>query len=472
LYSFISRDEAQKIHYAAMEVLNKTGVLVDDPNVMELLKDAGAHVDVEKRIARIPEYVVKEGIRKAPGSFVLHSRGKHRYRIGEERMYTATGGGALTMLDLRTGEHRPSVMSDIEETCRLVDALENIDIYEPLVYPHDIGKDSVDVLAVDAVLRNTSKPYRVLTHEHKYLKTVIEMAAIVAGGMEELEKKPIFVGGGSTTSPLRLGLDELEVTRMLAEHRIPNVIMPCPISGVTSPISVAGTLVILIAEVLSMVLVAELTNPGTPMVVGPATSIMDMRTSTASMGSPEGTLAAMAFTEMAHFYHLPSWVPVCATDALVPDAQAGYESAWTSLFPFLGRASVGLGAGMMNAAIAVSCEKLVMDNEILGAMRRITRGIDFSERSLALDVIETVGPAGNFLAQRHTKELLRQEQWLPRVSNRSGLQEWKKKSLDLWKKSAEEALKILSTHQPEPIEREKEKALSNYVKQYERNVTT
>ncbi len=155
------------------------------------------------------------------------------------------------MLDLRTGEHRPSTKKDVEETSRLTDGLENIDIIEPMVFLHDVDTRTLDVHAAEAVFRNTSKPCRLLTHESKYLMPVIELAAIVTGGMEELEKNPIFCGGVSSTSPLMLKSDEIAVTRKLAEHRIPNVIMPCPISGVSAPISVAGTLVILNTEMLS-----------------------------------------------------------------------------------------------------------------------------------------------------------------------------------------------------------------------------
>jgi trimethylamine--corrinoid protein Co-methyltransferase len=452
-----------------MEVFERIGVLVDDQDVLKLLDEAGAHVDTKKRIAKVPEYLVEEGVRKSPSTFILNSRGKHRYRVGGDKTYTSTDGGALWMLDLRTGEHRPSTKRDLEETSRLVDGLDNIDIYEPMVFLHDVDNWTLDVQATEAVFRNTSKPCRLLTHESKYLMSVIDLAAIVAGGMEELEKNPIFCGGASPTSPLMLKNDEIVVTRKLAEHSIPNAIMPCPISGTSAPISVAGTLVILNTEMLSLLLIAELTNPGTPVAVGyGGPTVVDMRNGFASMGSPQAALLTAGCIDIARRYNLPTWVTAFHTDSPVPDAQAAYESTWNSFLPLMGHASVALGAGCLNADVGASCEKLIIDNEICGGLRSIVQGIHVSERTLGLEVIESVGPGGDFLAQKHTRELFREEHWFPTISSRMNLREWQKKGQDVWSRAREEATKILTTHQPEPLEKEKVKMIAAYVKEAER----
>jgi len=465
LFAVLSRDQVEKIHVATIEILQRVGVLVDDKDALQLLADAGAQVDYRKRIARIPEELVTYGLKQVPNSFTLHSRGKHQYRIGGEREFISTGGGALWMLDLKSGRHRPSTKKDVEDTSRLVDYLDNIDIYEPMTYLHDVDASMLDIQATHAVFRNTSKPCRLLTHESKYLKAIIEMAAIVSGGIDELKKNPIFVGGASPTSPLMQKSDEITVTRMLAENSIPNAIMPCPITGASSPVSVAGTLVTVNAEVISLVLIAELTNPGTPLTIGVGgPTIIDMRNAYASMGTPQAALITAGCIDIARYYGLPTWVTAFHTDSLVPDAQAGYESTWNSFFPLMDRASVMLGAGSLNAEVVASCEKLIIDNEIVSGLRSLSHGINISDKTLGLEVIESVGPGGHFLAQKHTAELFKEEQWLSKMSSRLSLQDWQNHSRDTWQMARDEALNILSTHQPEPLETGIDQQLDEYVK--------
>ncbi len=200
--------------------------------------------------------------------------------------------------------------------------------------------------------------------------------------------------------------------------------------------------------------------------------MIDMRNGFASMRSPQTALLTAGCIDIAHCYNLPTWVTAFHTDSPVPDAQAAYESTWNSFLPLRGRASVALGAGCLNADVGASCEKLIIDNEICGGLRSIVQGINVSERTLGLEVIESVGPGGHFLAQRHTRELLKEEQWFPIISSRMNLLEWQKKGQNVWSRAREEATRILTTHQPEPLEKEKEKMIAAYVEEAERKVST
>jgi len=453
-----------------MEVLERVGVLVENDAILSLLEDAGANVDRKEKKARIPEYLVRYGLNKAPSSFVLYSRKGKKLRIGKEKTLVIPSANATWILDLETREPRPATKKDVEQTSRLSDALEHTDICAPSVLPQDVEPAIIDISAAEAMMCNTSKPYFMAPCDDIQTSYIIEMAAIISGGVTELENDPLLIGFVSPTSPLRLAVKELEITRKFVEHQLPVFIAPCPNSGATSPVSLAGTLVVMCTEYLSLTLIAELLSPGNPVVVGGALGTMDMKTANISYGSVETALMGAATAEMGHFYNLPSYAAASGTEALVPDAQAGYETAWTTLLPLMAGVDLVVSPGLLGAYTVASYEKLVMDNEILGAIKRVLQGIDISETSLAVDVIGAVGPGGHFLAQKHTREQHTKERWFPKISNRLGLYEWRKERLDLWRRAKKEAMEILRTHKPEPLEKEKEERMKSLIKEAERKM--
>ena len=465
-YEPLSRDDADRINMATMEVLERAGVLIENESVLDMLGKAGATIDRKRSIAKIPEYAIREAIQKVPQSFVLYSRKGRPIRIGGRRTVISSGAGASWLMDLTTGEPRPATKRDVVELTRLNDALEHTQLcMSPII--QDVESSLVDVHSAEAMFCNTTKPPWVCPGDGNQARIIIEMAEIVAGGLESLREKPIFLGLASPNSPLRLAHNDLDITREFTTRKLPMAIINCPNNGATSPISVAGTIVQTLAECLSLTLVAQLFNPGNPVVTGPSPPVMDMKTANSCFGAPECALVTAGSAQMMRYYGIPSYASITSSESIVIDAQTGWEIAWTAQLPMMAGINLVNGVGLIDACRGMSHEKLVIDNEVFGGLGRILSGIEVSDATLAADVIEKVGPGGHYLAQKHTKELMRGERWLPKISNRQPYQTWKETKMDMWTRARQEAIEILRTHQPEPLDREKEEAIRRLVEDAE-----
>jgi len=349
---------------------------------------------------------------------------------------------------------------------RLNDALEHIDLCMSAII-QDVTSSLVDVHSAEAMFSNTTKPPWVCPGDGEQARYIIEMASIIAGGLTELQKKPIVLGLASPNSPLRLASRDLDVMLEFVKRKLPITFINCPNNGATTPISVAGTLVVTLAECLSMVLVAELLNAGNPVVAGPSPPIMDMTTANACFGAPECALVTAGAAQLMRHYNVPSYASITSSDSNVIDTQTGYEIVWTAQLPMMAGINLVNGVTLIGSCNGTSYEKLVIDNEVFGGLKRILQGIDVSDETLAVDVIESVGPKGHFLSQKHTRQLLNRERWFPRISNRTGLHEWKKEKLDLWRRARQEAKKILATHRPEPLAKDVLERVKNLVREAE-----
>lgn len=467
MYSLLSSDEVYRIHMATMEVLERVGVLVEDNEALDLLSSAGAMVDKQKGRARIPEYLVKDACRKAPSSFDIYTRDMKKIRIGPGKTTISFGAGATYVLDLKTGDPRPATKNDVEQLARLTDAMEHIELcMSPII--QDVTRSLVDVHSAEAMMCNSTKPPWVCPGDARQARYIIEMGSAVAGGLEELQKKPIILGLASPNSPLRLASHDLQIAKEFVSRKLPITFINCPNNAATSPISIAGTIVQTLAECLSMVLVAQLMNPGNPVAAGPSPPITDMKTATACFGAPECALVTAGSAQMMRYYNIPSYASITSSDSIGIDAQTGYEIAWTAQLPMMAGINLVNGIGLIAFCEISSYEKVVIDNEVFGGLKRILRGIEVSDASLAVDAIEAVGPAGHYLSQKHTREQLPKERWFPKISNRLSIAEWKKEKADLWQRARREVLSILETHQPKPLEKEKRERIREIVNEAER----
>jgi len=469
LYSVLSSDDVYRIHMGTMEVLERVGVLVESNEILDLLENAGAKVDKEKRRARIPEYLVKEACGKAPSSFDIYTRDMERIRIGPGRTTISFGAGATYVLDLKTGDPRPATKKDVEQLTRLTDAMEHIELcMSPII--QDVTRSLVDVHSAEAMMSNSTKPPGVCPGDARQARYIIEMASAIVGGLSELQKNPIILGYASPNSPMRLASHDLQVTKEFVSRKLPITIINCPNNAATSPVSIAGTIVQTLAECLSMVLIAQLMNPGNPVAAGPSPPVTDMKTATACFGAPECALVTAGSAQMMRYYNIPSYASITSSDSIGIDAQTGYEIAWTAQLPMMAGVNLVNGIGLIGFCEISSYEKVVIDNEVFGGLKRILRGIEVSDTSLAVDAIEAVGPGGHYLSQKHTREQLPKERWFPKISNRLSIAEWKKEKVDLWQRARKEVMNILQTHQPKPLEKEKRERIRQIVNEAERAV--
>lgn len=304
-----TEDQLQAIHYATLEVLEKTGVKVHSDEALEIFDGGGATVDRKTRTVRIPPYLVEDAIRWAPRKLVLHGRNpKNDIVLEGTRVHFTNFGEAIKVYDPFTGEYRDSTKQDVAYTALIVDALDDVDVYERALCARDVNPLVAPLHQAEAFLANTSKHCVQGPENGKLAKKQFEMAAAVVGGKDKLRERPILSTLVCPTSPLQLTDHCCEVIIESARAGVPVNVLSMAMAGGSSPVTLAGTLVTHNAEVLSGIVLAELTSKGAPVIYGSSTTIMDLRTATAPVGAPETGMINAAVARLAQYYLLPSWV--------------------------------------------------------------------------------------------------------------------------------------------------------------------
>jgi trimethylamine--corrinoid protein Co-methyltransferase len=293
------------------------------------------------------------------------------------------------------------------------------------VYPNELSVEEVDVNRFGAALNRTRKHIIGGVYTVEGVRNVIRMAEIIAGSPEKLRQRPFISMVTCPISPFKL--DEMygQLTMEVARQNIPVVVPTEPLCGATAPITLAGNLVVQSVDTLAGVMLTQLANPGTPVFFGCISSITDLRDMKYLSGAIEMGLMNAAAAQMARFYQLPLYSTAGMSDSKVTDAQAGYETALTTLLVALaGGNLIHDAAGFLEFCLTASYDKLVIDNEINGMIMRAVEGITVNEETLAFDLLKKVGPGGHFVSARHTRRHMRSEQYHPQLSNRDNREKW------------------------------------------------
>ena len=441
----LNEEAIQKIHQTVMKIIEEVGFQVHSPEGLELFKGAGAKVDEEKRLVKLPREKAMELINKAPSEIILCGRDeKDDIFLGGNRVYTGTGGTALNVYSQETGEKHSATLEDLKRIAKLVDGLENIHLFLLPTYPNDLTVAQVDVNRFFAGLDNTSKHIMGGLYTIEGLNQVIKMAQTIAGSPEKLRERPIISMIACTISPLKI--DEIYGDFMItiARNGVPVVCPAEPLCGATSPVTIAGNVTMQTVDSLMGVMLTQLANPGTPVIFGSVATSTDLGNFGYLAGSIEMGLTNAASAQMAQFYKLPFYATGGMTDSKVLDAQSGYESALTVLLCALaGSNFIHDAAGLMEFALTVCFEKYVVDNEILGMVMRAVQGIEVNDDTIAYDLIKDVGPGGNFVTTKHTRRYMRKEHYQPTLSDRDSRDDWQiKGSKDTWQRAAEKVKEI------------------------------
>jgi len=462
-YKPLSDQDIHKIHDTVLRVFAEVGIEVRSAEARELFTKAGAHVDESTYLTKIPPDLVQALIKMAPSEVTLCGRdidGTSDCRIGDTRVYMGTGGTALNVQDPGSNDSRKALLEDIKNMARLVDNLDNIHFYMLNVYPHDISPDNVDVNRFGTALKYTRKHIMGGVYSLDGVRNVIRMAARIAGGMDKLQERPFISMVTCIVSPLRLDDHYSRLTIEAARNSIPVVVPAEPLCGATSPVTLAGNLVVLNVDTLAGMMLAQLANPGAPTLYGSVASIADLRTLKYLSGPVEMGLLNAAAAQMAQFYRLPYYATAGMSDSKINDSQAGYESAITNLMVALaGGNFIHDAAGFLEFCMTASYDKLIIDNEIIGMVMRAVDGIRVNDETLAFDVIKKAGPGGggHYVSSRHTRTHMRTEQYLCHLSDRSARREWRTAgALDTRARAADAAMAILErgpvTFIPENLE--------------------
>lgn len=454
---YLTHEELLSWHHQSLRVLEEVGVTIGYEPALVLLRDAGCDVSSQTGVVRIPQHVVERALALAPGRFMLGGRDPSwDIFVGGNEVHVTAGGSCVNMIDLQNGEHRPATYGDLEDIVRLQDALEYLEACPSPVSPSDIPKSGLYIKVFEGMVRNTGKHLINQAESREEVQDHIDILEAAIGSREQVLKRNLVSFVCCFKSPLIYGNTNCEVLFECARHGLPILVETDPISGATAPVNLAGLLVQQNAELLFAITLAQLVNPGTPVLYTNAPTVMDMRTGDVSEGCPERSLFYIYCAQLCRFYDIPSCGVAGTTDSKSNDIQSGIEKASTLITTALSGYNLNYdAAGSINSVLTTSLEGMVIDNELYGYIKRILEGVDFSVETVAdsLEVIERIAHSGkSFLTERHTKENLRTEHWIPSVTDRRRYeifeQSDKRGIIDFAK---EKVKQILDEHRPLPL---------------------
>lgn len=455
----LSQDQKETLFLRVLETLEHTGVQVDNEEGLALLSGAGARVG-NKRRAHIPSHLVEDALAAAPRRIAIYSRlGQRAVALEDQQVAFCSQVDStyffdpFTYMPNKSLDHnrRLCVRADARLGAILCDALPNIDMVSFSSLYRDVpGRIAIRVGHKDTVV-NCTKPLMHGTGDLASLKAVAEMAAIVAGGWDQLALRPYYVHYAEPFSPLTHTDEGVAKLLFCVERGIPVIYTPMTLAGGSAPVTGAGNLVACMAESLSGLIMAQLKTRGAPVIFGGVPTIIDMSTMLVSYGAPEMSLWSAALAEMAHYLRLPVFSTAGCTDAVAFDQQAAAESAISCLMAALSGANLVHDVGFTEAANSASLELIAATDEFLGMIDTILRGIEITPESLALDTMEQVGPGGSYFGETHTVRHFRQN-WFPKLMSRGNYDRWTAAGgRSMGDKANQHVRQILREHEPEPL---------------------
>ena len=445
----LSRDQVERLHHASLEILDRTGLCLYEEECLELLKHAGVKVTDGNR-AHIPPGLVEWALSVAPKRAVLCDRNGNRVMpLERNNVFFGPGSDCPFVLDHRTGERRQGRLQDIVDAIRVCDALPNIDFIMSVCVPSEIDQETANQHQMRAMLMNSTKPILFVTTEFEGCVDVVEMAEAVAGGEEELRRNPSSALYINVTSPLRHNEEALKKLMFMAGKGLPTTYTPMVLRGMTGPVTVAGAIALANAGELAGLVLAQLKRQGTPIILtGGVNDMADMRSMLDVYAAPENRVTLV---ELAHRYGLPIFGLAGASDSKLPDEQAAAESAFSLILETLGGAQLVHDVGYLEGGRLNSVEQMVICDELINYVKHFMKGMEVSEETLALDVIDEVGPYGDFLAAAHTRRHFK-EAWYPGLFDRNNYDNWiAAGGKSLRQRATERVVEILENHEPEPL---------------------
>lgn len=422
-YQVISQADIENIHEASLEVLEKTGVAFFYEPAREIVAKHGARV--EGNIVYFPRKMVEEALASAPSSFTLHSRNPQRtIEFDTVKTHYSGPGGSPFVSDLDKGR-RPSKKEDFINLTKLFQSFDHLEMHHVPCEMTDVDPEIRNKMNVYLTMKYSDKPMMPFFYNYEEAKACIEMYSLPFGGLDSVRNKPVVLADPCTVSPLGYDDKALGALMAFAEYGQIQLINSLCMAGATGPATLAGNVAVQNAEILAGLVLAQCINPGTPLIYSASGSNSDMRSGNLAVGSPECALMSLINGQLAKFYNLPCRISGAVTDSKCVDSQSAYESTINMMTSEMAGGNFILhGVGILETYNVVSFEKSIIDHEVLGMLRRINRAIEVNEETLAVDVIEEVGPQGQFLTEEHTVTNYRSEHFIPSLSNRDTFQQW------------------------------------------------
>ena len=462
---YLSDADKQFIHEQTLRVLAEVGVAYNTPTLTELLADAGATVDAANLTAKLPWDLIERCLKTVPRDILLAGRDPaYDCRVSDDGMIYTSDGAATYMLDDLTGERHEGTAADLAQLTCLYDAVPEIDFMWATITPGDVDSRVGNLEMARIAFENSRKHLQDEVRTPDQAPVMIEILEAIAGA--PLTERPIWSATNCTIAPLQHDAEMTEAHILMAKAGCPIFVLPMPQMGTTGPMSVLGTSIVNMAELLSAVVLFQLAAPGCAMVSAVGSAVAEMRSGLYLSGTPEDGLINLTCIEMSKFYGLRSQGSAVSCDAKACDLQAGAEGMLTGLATALAGADVMLAFGLMDSAQTCSLAKTVLDADTVNAIERFLRDDPVDEaRSLVDDIIK-VGIGGHYLGCRSTRQFQRAgELWQPHLWHRGTFDQYVGTPLvkDAWDRAHQLIEENDVPPLPEDVQRHVSKLIGSYL---------
>lgn len=414
----LSDSQIEMIHLAGLEIMERTGMQIECDEAKQLLLDYGAYED-EKGMVHIPSWMVKEAMAIAPQKIVMSNRDGERCMFLEgNNTHFGCNPDMLDYIDPYTHERRPYTSDDARQMAIVADWCENIDFVLTACQSFDVPYEVADRVVNRQMMLYNRKPIGFSCTDPDSLCDLIDMAAIVVGGHEKLARNPYIFHIGEPCSPLKHDAKIMKELIICAKRGVPMVYYPMPMGCGTAPATGAGRLALSHAESLTGLVVSQLAKPGAPFIYGSIPAVMDLKSMRYSYCAPECYLECSAMADIGHYFKIPVWGTAGMVDSKAVDAQAGAEMAFACLMQGLSGSNLIHDGAFMDEATLVCPESLLLCDEVVSIVKGILRGIEVNAETLALDVIDEIGPHADYISHEHTYRHFK-EIWMPKSFDRT-----------------------------------------------------
>ncbi|PWH19670.1 MAG: hypothetical protein DDG59_01830 [Anaerolineae bacterium] len=451
----LSQALVERVLDEALQILQKPGVKIQSAAARHLLAEAGAWVQADSEVVSIPEHLVRQALATVPQSFELYDRdGESPLHFGDDAVHFDPGSSGVHILDRQTLIHRPSYTNDLVQIVKLTEMLPQYDAQATAVVCNEVPKQIGDLYRLFLVLLFSKKPIITGAFSKQTVQFMFDMLALFRDGREGLKQKPLAVFDVCPSPPLIWSDFAAQNLIDLAQAGVPAEIVSMPLAGAAAPVTLIGAVVQHAVETLSGITIHQLAQAGAPVIWGGAPAIFDMRHGTTPMGAIETAMIDVATAQIGKSLDIPTHAYLGASDAKLVDAQAGFESGMSALIGALAGINMISGPGMLDFLACQSLEKLVLDAEIMGMVKRLLKGIEIHTDTLAIALFEDIFFKGDFLRQRITKQLFSVEQYVPsQVIDRGSLRQWEEGGkADAFQRASQRVRELLETYQRPPMD--------------------
>jgi len=449
----LSKEKIQHIHEATLTVIERTGVRFPSTRALDIWEEHGATVDRDRQIVKAPSDLIERALATAPSEYMLAARAQEQdLSLDGDHVYLGTDGCGVEVIDLYTGQRRGSTLQDVTDIAAVADYLPEIAFHWVAVSAQDRPAKTRSLYELRTIWENSTKHVQTESiYSIDEANAAVEMARAIAGGSAELRRRPVLSIMQCTLPPLGQDGGSIDAALIAAEAGLPVGFMTMTSCGSTAPVTLAGNLVVGNAEVISALALIQLAHPGAPVFYAAAQTAMDLRSGGYTGGGPEDFLFGAATNKLADFYNVPLSMGSFATGAKEPNWQAGVDNSMSTFMASVVMSDMLLGAGLLHGSRIWSFAQMLMDCEIFDMVWHMMKGIDVSDETIALDVIDAVGPAGNYLIQKHTQRNMR-HLWVPKYMDRRTYNEWEQRQDGAVDWATTEAQGILEKHQPSKLD--------------------